>query len=337
MAESLAQNKALTPYLANTSTLHKLLGYNPSSGECYYNQKRKLKVDLLAIDESSMLDYYLFLALIQALPSTARLILLGDANQLPSVGVGAILDQLLRAKKLHHNVVKLQKCYRSNQQILNLAWAILTDDKAKIQHYLTDECSNKIISYIEITNLNYKNFIASQAECYKNLFTKLTVEELYQSLHKYIIITPLKGEGLYGSAGLNRAITLAINSQPLYHGLPLIITANLPNLQLNNGERGLVVNQNGLFCGYFAGRFIPMALIKEWQVAYCITVHKSQGSEFEAVTLVVPEGSQRILDNKLFYTALTRAKNSVTLVAPLDTMTSIKASRPRNSNLHKAL
>ncbi|MCL2519929.1 MAG: AAA family ATPase [Spirochaetaceae bacterium] len=335
MAEELQRNEAIKPYIKATGTLHKLLGYNPGDAGYYYNEEHKLKADLIAIDESSMLDFYLFNALLKALPADCRLILIGDANQLPSVGVGAILTELLHSKPLQPQVVSLTKCYRSDRQILNFATAVLGAKPAAIKaakEELVNTQSDKVTFY-NFNQLNYTIFIKQQADYYKNLFNDTQSHKLYEALAKFIIITPLRSDGLYSSDNLNTAISEGINKKDIYTGLPIMVTANLPNLELNNGDRAVIIEQDGSYLACFGDKVVPLALINHWQVAYAITVHKSQGSEFNEVCLVIPYGSQRLFDNKLFYTALTRAKTKVRIFADDEELINVKAGRARYSGL----
>jgi exodeoxyribonuclease V alpha subunit len=143
---------------------------------------------------------------------------------------------------------------------------------------------------------------------------------MFSNLQKFIIITPLDRQGEYSREALNAKIVAGIGQgKPCYAGLPVIMNANQVNLGLSNGERGVMIEEDGQFKVYFgAGRSFPLVLVKNWSVAYCITIHKSQGSEFNEVAILVPSYSGRVLSPKLIYTALTRAKNKIHLYKDSD-------------------
>jgi exodeoxyribonuclease V alpha subunit len=319
MAESLRAFSFLQPYINGSLTLHRLLKYNPQTGKTFYNKDNPLDADLVALDEASMLDAVMFGHLLKALPDRCRLILIGDVDQLPSVGIGAVFEDLvgnIQADKSHRlagNCIVLDKCYRSDKVILEAAQTILKKDKESIDKILSAAPVSRIETF-NLEDITYKYFLKTLAERYQKLFSeKADKDQLFEALSRFIIITPLADSGIYSSQFLNKALSALIApAAEFYHGQPVIMNANEPQFALNNGERGVMIKEDNEYALYFGGeRIFPAALVKNWDTAYAITIHKSQGSEFEEAAVLVTPGSQRVLSRKLLYTALTRAKNKV--------------------------
>ncbi len=128
--------------------------------------------------------------------------------------------------------------------------------------------------------------------------------------------------GEYGVENINRQINFALTGREkaLYHGQPIMIRSNDYNLSLFNGDRGVVFNFGGEFYAVFRDgtddyRYIHAGKLGSFDTSYCQTIHKSQGSEFNEILIVMPEGSERLLTREIIYTGITRAKQKVILLS----------------------
>lgn len=359
MAESLSAldpQKQFIELPLQAFTLHTLLGYNPHTGRFKFHAENRLAADIIALDESSMIDIFMFKALLEALPENCKLILTGDANQLPSIEMGAVFADLVKFydKKhslLYDNTVFLTKCYRSNQVILKLAQSCLagqTDEAEQILQSDSPEIEAKALtSQRQFAMKIFQRFELHSST--KQLSFALgdsvgaeerALEVLYQTLQRFIVLTPLK-EGLFGSIALNKVLDEKASPFPLYHGKPIIITANESRQGLYNGDRGIIVQRKESFYGLFKQNgclnYVPAALLPPWETAYVLTIHKSQGSEFDEVAVLLPSGAHKLLSRRLVYTALTRAKQKVLLYGQAQELAlALKVEQERESALAAA-
>ncbi len=239
-------------------TLHKLL------------QKRYLPDDLIVVDEASMIDAELMARLFTAVKTGARLILLGDPDQLPPVESGHFFVDLACDEPL---VSSLTTCLRTElQEIVDLAAAVKRGEK--IHH-------EPLPSYEEIAEAVFER--------------------------KETLLTPMR-HGPFGVHRLNRFL----HERDLGSRLPIMITVNKPDLDLYNGDIG--VHDLEKRVAYFGKREISEYLLPKHEYAYAMSVHKSQGSEYDHVRVLVPEGSE-VFGKEMLYTAITRAKKGIRIHA----------------------
>ncbi|MCP4296266.1 MAG: AAA family ATPase [Proteobacteria bacterium] len=321
-------------------TLHKLLGINPVKKEVLYNRSRFIPADLVILDEASMIDARMMSLLFDALSDSCTLLLVGDKDQLPSVEAGAVFgdivtDSELKNHRLKESVVILDKSWRSASGILNIAKEVIEGNGKEALELLKEGGDD--ISYGDIPPI--ENIVMRITEAYNlqsfagpgRKFGSLKngtfadsgiLEKIFTAFEDFAVLIPSR-KGLYGVENINRLINTKIcgKDKLLYHGQPIMIRANDYNLSLFNGDRGVILNFGGDFYALFRDghrsfRYIPAGKLSGYDTAYAQTIHKSQGSEFSDVMILIPEGAERLLTREIIYTGITRAKNKFILLSP---------------------
>lgn len=248
--------------LCTIKTLHSLL------------KQKEIWADLILVDEGSMVDAELMATLFSAVQEGARLVLLGDKDQLPPIESGHFFSDLSRDPE---SVAELKTCLRAELQEI-VEWAACIKRGEPIP------------------------------------FTPLPdVRQLIQEIvaRKITVLTPLR-KGLFGVEYLNQQLFLEHEKRGAQE-VPIMVTVNNPTLELFNGDTGILNLENRI--ATFSGeRHFPEYLLPRYEYAYVLSVHKSQGSEYERVMVILPKGSE-IFGREMLYTALTRAKKHVTLFA----------------------
>ncbi len=319
-------------------TIHRMLEVNAGiegTGGFERNEKNPLETDVIIIDEMSMVDITLMYALLKAVLAGTRLILVGDVNQLPSVGPGSVLKDIIDSNQFH--TVKLNKIFRQastsdivvNAHKINNGEEVVLDNKSMDFFFLKRYEADKIIN--------------------------VTLQLIKQKLPKFVeateydiqVLTPTR-KGLLGVERLNTVLQMYLNPEDSskrekeYGGT--IFREGDKVMQIKNNYQleweirskyGLCIDKGmGIFNGdtgiieeinYFAetmtvsfdeGKMVeyPFKLLDELELAYAITIHKSQGSEYPAVVIPLFQGPRMLLNRNLIYTAVTRAKKCVTIV-----------------------
>jgi len=363
-------------------TLHRLLGYSPSRRRFLRDAASPLAADVVVLDEASMADLSLFDALVGALRPEARLILLGDPDQLPSVGAGAVLGDLAatptrdaigpglhalaeslglggfeRAPEVDpvaDAVVRLTVSHRfsADSGIGALARAVNDGDEVAARAALSGAFPD--VALFDADPEAVWAFVRPQAEalCGDGLDREATLAAVDATR----VLAPTRG-GTRGVHALNAFVErrlVDVGLRPslysrFYHGRPILVAANDYDLGLFNGDLGVVWARDGrpvvLFEDRERGgvREVSPALLPDHETAWAMTVHKSQGSEFDRVLLVLPEANTaqaERLTRELVYTAITRAKGGgegVALGVAGDPGQLLVASRERVSGLRAAL
>jgi exodeoxyribonuclease V alpha subunit len=290
-------------------TIHRLLSFSPEDGEFWYGANEKLPFDLVIVDEASMVDVELFAALLQAIDERrTRLVLVGDANQLPSVGPGAILSDLVKSDLVP--CARLTQVHRSAAEswICNNAPLILDGEPI-------DLSVRKDFRFVEV---------AEPANVAKFCGDELAKDPELQ------ILAPQRN-GAAGTEALNVAIQERFNAlrpndlewgrkpDKLRNGDRVIHTVNDYELAVFNGEVGTVVDiEEKVLRVQYPDRQYPVAYSKQQaqalKLAYALTIHKSQGSEWGWVIVVVHSTNTFMLTRQLLYTAVTRGKQGVIIV-----------------------
>ncbi len=338
-------------------TLHRLLKVKMDGSGFHYHKENLLPLDLLVIDEASMVDLALMSKVVQALPAHARLIILGDQYQLASVEAGSVLgdicsgtgyfsssfqkqlervtgDKYLAAEEgngvsepvpLADSVVQLRHSYRfgSGSGIGRLADAINRGDATSSQAVLKDD---------EFTDLSWladeQRPFRSALEGFRDYLQRVrngdSVEEVFAAFERFRVLCAVR-RGPLGVEGVNRAIEQMIaregliDTSPLwYSGRPVMITRNDYNLQLYNGDIGIALKdeegQVGV-CFFHSGsvRRVAPSRLPGHETSFAMTAHKSQGSEFDHVMLILPDSGREGLSRELLYTAVTRARRQFSL------------------------
>ena len=293
-------------------TIHRLLGFGRLGFK--HDARNPLPVDLVLVDEASMVDLPLMADLMVALPKSCRLILLGDQYQLASVQPGAVLGEICAGKKDQASetpsIVTLEKSFRFQEDsgIRILADCIKKGEGALALDVLLDD------RYLDVT-LQPHNTSEIITALHAS-FIGERPEELLTGFHKLGVLCCHR-TGAFGVAGVNNEAIKKFNQtgRQYYHGMPLMILANDHALSLYNGDTCVVVEEDSRFYACFKTsegvRRILVRKLPTHAPAYGITVHKSQGSEYSKVAFILPETTSRVLGRELVYTAVTRAQNKV--------------------------
>lgn len=313
-------------------TLHSLLGIRGISSYSRENVAR-LTADFIIIDESSMIDLQLMAILFEAIKKGSRVILLGDQHQLPSVEAGSIFADLIHLASVH------QECsipYTQLKTCLRAELKSIIDFAAMVNEGLADQVL-KILDHGHYPGIHRLNLSLDKKEAHQQFlkyvsgfFPSIIKKEmkpidllhLFQSIR---ILSPMR-KGPFGVDELNHLIWSHFNST--YHkegwiAIPIMIVANDYRRDLFNGETGTLMKKlpcigmnkddYALFParqGDQEVRKISASLLPKYEYAYCLSVHKSQGSEFDRIVLVMPEGSE-LFGREVFYTAITRARKQI--------------------------
>jgi exodeoxyribonuclease V alpha subunit len=293
------------------STLHRLLDFDVSTMGFRHNESNALVVDYVIVDEASMIDVFLAHALLKALPYSAHLVLIGDIDQLPSVGAGNFLNDMIASKKVV--TTKLQHIFRQAEN------SLITINAHKINNgeFPVSSYENAKKDFIFIKEDNPENIPKHLEAIYSKALR-------HYGIHKddTIVLTPMH-RGVAGTQKLNHDLQQMLNSE--YHG-PVMMYAGT---QYQIGDRVMQLRNNydkNVFNGdigiiedidledkIMRVRFETLveyetADLNELVHAYAISIHKSQGSEFSAVIIPLFMQHFMMLQRNLIYTAVTRAK-----------------------------
>ena len=345
-----------------TQTLHRLLRSNSRDTRVH-----PLATDVVVVDEASMVDLEMMARLLASVPPTARLILLGDKDQLASVEAGAVMSQLCTGELLRAQTVTLTHSHRfdaasgigkwaqavnadnqKNATSIQALWNAAPDWLSTLPNntYEGSKQDSGLTGPLhQVTKLQLQN--AHDAKLAKalafgwrhwlslldshrtNTFEKITActdsqaKDLLKSFNEFSVLCAVR-EGPFGVTQLNAHIekALGFTATAWYVGRPVMVTRNDYALELMNGDVGICLpGPDGVLRVAFPSlggnvRWIVPARLDSVETVFAMTVHKSQGSEFHHVLLVVPAHDSPVLTRELVYTGLTRAKENLTLWAP---------------------
>lgn len=365
------------------STLHRLLGPKSDGVYFHHNRDNPLSLDVLVIDEASMVDLALLTKTVWALPAQARLILLGDKDQLSSVEAGAVLGELCGqaghyspefAATLHrltgedipvdksathalqNAVALLSHSYRFGAEsgIGQLAGAINRADTAELGslgaaslpgvHWHAPRRGRAVDELMERMLAGYEGYL----ECVRR---QAAAEAIIAAFGDFRVLCPLRG-GEFGVEGLNAwfenvlKIRLHRPDREWYPGRPIMIGRNDYQLDLFNGDIGIVLpdpQEPDQLRAYFERstgglRSVALTRLPAYEPVFAMTIHKSQGSEFERVLLVLPAEDSPVLTRELVYTGVSRAKTQLDIWGSLDSLQrTVQKSVRRASGLGDAL
>jgi exodeoxyribonuclease V alpha subunit len=330
----------------HATTLHKLLGYIPKSIQFKHNHNNPLNADVVLIDEASMVDIAMMSKLLEAVPKDARLILIGDKDQLSSVETGSVFADLCEGFTGSHHLITLQKNWRfaKDSGIGQLAIAANKGDSNSVLAVLKDEskpeCSLLSSDLISPGRLPV-DLIAPWGNYFDALNNKdASIAEIFEAFNQYRVLCALR-RGLNGSTimsdrieellakqGLIRVPAFYNNGNPTktwYHGRPVMITQNSYSKGLFNGDTGItLIDETGQVNVWFpdtnateegAYKSLSPVRLPAHETTWAMTIHKSQGSEFDEVALILPHEVMPLLTRQLIYTGVTRAREKVSIVA----------------------
>ena len=399
--------EGLVQRMGAARTLHSLLGARPDTRRFAHHAGNPLDVDVLIVDEASMIHLEMMAALLQALPTKARLILLGDKDQLASVEAGAVLGDLCRdaqegnylpdtldyaehvtGQRLHvdymataaalplaQHTVMLRQSRRFGGPIGQLALAVNDGNVIKAVGLLADYTRQSIGAELwahqggEATAISHmavhgRGKVASYAAYAEQLgrwcSDALTTEDAHQqwvrdvllAFDRFRLLCAVR-EGDWGVSGLNRAVEAGLQQQGVirkdgewYSGRPVMVTRNDAQLGVFNGDIGMALpsfsDPRRLRVYFLQGEalhHVSTARLAHVETAFALTVHKSQGSEFEHTALVLSAQGGNVLSRELVYTGITRARLAFSLWAEVPGLlgSAIASPTQRSSGLLRFL
>ena len=301
--------------LMPASTIHRFLKWQKETNKFQVNEYHKSKAEVVILDESSMVDTLLMASLLRGISANCKVIMVGDSYQLPSVGPGQVLHDLISSSKLP--VIELKELYRQGKDsnILSLAYDVrkgeVFDDVFNKEEDLTFiECSDDdvISNLMDVSStfkdLSYKNF-QILAPMYK---TNCGIDMINQRLQ--VIFNPKD----------KSKKELVVGDVIFREGDKVIELTNMPEENIYNGDIGIIsqivtqpakkitIDFDGNEVTFTAANF------NKFRLAYAISIHKAQGSEFDVVVMPIVQGYRKMLYRKLVYTGITRSKKMLYLI-----------------------
>jgi exodeoxyribonuclease V alpha subunit len=319
------------------STIHRLLKVNPESGQFVHNAQNPLKTDAIIVDEFSMVDSAILYSLLQALADKTQLIVIGDKDQLPSVGPGNVLRDMIQSE--YFNTIYLSRNFRQNQDslIVENAFRVNSGETLLFPAYSPE---------LDFVFLPVQNE-AQVLEKVEGIVRYYQNEYPFNSTALQILMPMYRGDA--GIDQINRLIQEKFNPEPFllkkekmaFKRLDKVMqTKNDYDKQVFNGDLGIIedydardkqlsVNYDGSIVGYGADE------LDELTLSYAVSVHKAQGSEYDIVVLGLLPSHSRMLSRELFYTAITRARKKLILLS--DEKTVARACANSQPTLRKTL
>lgn len=343
------------------ATVHRALGFSAGSSEPRFHERRPLPYDIVIVDEASMVDLALMAKLFAAVAPKARLIVLGDRYQLASVDAGLVLTHLAQAatarggEALAEHWRELRVNFRfAGQSILQEITAAVNEGNAtKLRPYYeraahAEFSLQPLPAAEDLPALVQERAMAGYAE----MLAAPTPAEALAALNGFRVLCAVRS-GPWGVRALNRwceaglaRAGLLSTAEGNYAGQPIMVTQNDHRLGIFNGDTGLILadpQAGGALRAYFplpggGVRQLSVHRLPAYETAWAITVHKSQGSEFQRELLVLPSEDSPVLSRELLYTGLTRARTGVELWANPATLDLAIARRTeRHSGLTAAV
>lgn len=303
------------------STIHRFLKWQKETNKFQVNEYNKSKVEFIIVDEASMIDTYLMASLLKGISANCKIVMVGDDHQLPSVGPGQVLHDLIASEAL--TVVKLKELYRQGKDsnIINLAYDI-RNGEINSQVFNKDEdltfisCPvNQVVDNIKEIATTYKDYSFRNFQILAPMYKTITgIDEINKHLQS--IFNP-KAIG-------QKEITIG---EVLFREKDKVIQlTNMPDDNVYNGDIGIIekiitspkkevhINFDGNIVKYTPTNF------NSFRLAYAISIHKSQGSEFEIVIMPIVKNYGKMLYRKLVYTGVTRSKKKLFLIGDLSAL-----------------
>ncbi len=308
----------------SASTLHRLLGWRSDNRTRFrHDRVRRLPHDVVVVDETSMASLELVARLLEALRPETRLILVGDADQLASVEAGAVLHDVVEGWSERH-VVRLTHSHRFGAGIGRLAAAVRVGDADTALELLTgDDPTIALVDPTDATT-SLDRTLGSLAADLVESAERGDAETALTHLARHRLLCAHR-DGPYGASTWNDRITAALRDRVgharWYPGRPVLVTHNDAGLGVFNGDSGVTVLRDGELSVVLEGtpaRELAPSRLPQVQTGYAMTIHRSQGSEFAHVTVMLADTESRIMTRELLYTAITRAIDSVTVVGTVE-------------------
>lgn len=302
-----------------TATLHRLLEFTPAAMNFTRNEQNALELDILVIDEASMIDVFLMHAILKAMPQNASLILLGDVDQLPSVGAGNILNDLIDSGKI--SVIKLNQIFRQAQDSMIIVNAHRVNNGQFPQS--SPPGGKKDFAFVK--EETPENVFEILRKIYTLRFPKMGIKP-----EDSIVLVPMN-RGVVGTQRLNQELQNILNpgtnenKQIAQFGNIFKVGDRVMQIRNNyekfvfNGDMGTIIDidkpdQKLLISFGDRELFYEFSELNELSLSYAVSIHKSQGSEFQAVIIPIFMQHFMLLQRNLIYTAITRAKKLCVLI-----------------------
>lgn len=296
------------------STIHRFLKWNKENNKFKVNEHNKVDVKLVIIDEASMVDTYLMDSLLKGLYYDTKIILVGDANQLPSVGSGQILKDLIESDKFH--VIRLNELYRQkeNSNIITFADDINHGiynssifNKYEDLTYITSDSYNLMDKFSELC-YTYKDYMANEL---------IILAPMYKTINGIDNLNIVARE-IFNPEDQNK-LEIQIGDTLYREFDKVILLVNMPDDGVYNGDIGIICEidkEKGEVYLDFDGNIVKFTKSNwlNFRLGYVVSVHKSQGSEFKVVIMIMLNEYHRMLYRKLLYTGVTRAKKNLYLL-----------------------
>ena len=303
------------------STIHRFLKWQKEQNKFQVNEYHKSKVEFVIIDESSMIDTYLMAHLLRGISANCKIVLVGDDHQLPSVGPGQVLHDVIESNMLEK--VELTELYRQkdDSHIISLAYDIRAQKIRPEIFNVTDD-----LTFIECNEAQVLPNICEICETYKDYNYK-----------SFQILVPMY-KGIHGIDEINKKVQTIFNPKEsnqkeirvgevfFREDDKVIQLTNMPDDNVYNGDIGIIeriqespkkeihIDFDGNLVKYTPSNY------SNFRQAYAISVHKAQGSEFDVVVLPIVKGYRKMLYQKLVYTAVTRAKKKLYLIGDRESL-----------------
>ena len=302
-------------------TIHKFLKWNKETESFLIDEYNKSQEKVVIVDESSMIDIFLFSSLLKGLKLNVKLILVGDANQLPSIGPGDLLNDLL-----HISTIK--------NKYLNTIYRV---KEGSYITYLANDIKNRKHFDKFPTNYSDFKFIESNDDDIKKYLSEIVNKAVEKGIHSenFQVLAPMY-KGLNGIDSLNSMMADIFNPNSekfvigdKYYRVndKVIQLVNDVDNNVYNGDIGYIrdiyyldkkmvveIDYSGNIVEYKSGEF------DKFNLAYAVSIHKSQGSEYANVVIILARSFNRMFYNKLIYTAVTRAKSSLIILGSIDSL-----------------
>jgi exodeoxyribonuclease V alpha subunit len=298
------------------STIHRLLKFEPMSGRFSKNEDDPLEVDYLIIDEVSMMDLKLCASLLSAVPDNAKVLLVGDADQLPSVGAGAVLRDFVASTNVKTS--RLERIHRQGKGsgIVDAAHAILNGE---VPQTVQDDDGNGDFF------ISFHDDAEQATDVLQKVITERIPDKYGIDVDKDLLVLSPMYRGALGVNDLNDRLSHSLNpngngpvwARGLRVGDKVMVTRNDYEREIFNGDTGKVIdisdNEVTIEIGEYH-HYYGSDELNDLIPAYCVTVHRAQGSEARAVVIALTSSHFPMLRRNLLYTAITRGKDLVVLV-----------------------
>ncbi|MCV7220860.1 exodeoxyribonuclease V subunit alpha [Mycolicibacterium elephantis] len=329
------------------TTLHRLLGSRPdTSARFRHNRANRLPHDVIVVDETSMVSLTMMARLLEAVRPEARLILVGDPDQLASVEAGAVLADLVDGLG-GARIAELKTSHRFGESIGALASAIRVGDADTAVDVL--RAGDDHIEWVDTDEPaeHLRKVLVPWAVALRQAAILGDDSAGLATLNEHRLLCAHR-RGPYGVRYWNHQVERWLaerTGEPIwsdwYAGRPVLVTANDYGLGLYNGDTGVTVQRDGVLRAVIAGTSrveFATSRLADVETMHAMTIHKSQGSQADEVTVLLPPEDSRLLTRELFYTAVTRAKSRVRVVGPeASVRTAIERRAVRASGLAQRL